>query len=74
MEDKDTAQVAKRIMDEKIFDTAAIAGTEAAEMYGLDIIKTNIQTIKDNETRFVVVSKSADNSITKELNKASLKF
>jgi len=74
VEDKDTAQVAKRIMDEKVFDTAAIAGTEAAKMYGLEIIETNIQTIKDNETRFVVVSKSADNAITKELNKASLKF
>ena len=42
VEDKDTAQVAKRIMDEKIFDTAAIAGTEAAEMYGLDIFKTKV--------------------------------
>ena len=61
-------------MDEKVFNTAAIAGTEAAEMYGLEIIETNIQTIKDNETRFVVVSKSVDNAITKELNKASLKF
>ena len=74
VEDKDTAQVAKKIMDEKVFDTAAIAGTEAAEIYGLEIIKTNIQTIKDNETRFVVVSKAVDNTITKELNKASLKF
>ena len=59
-------------MDEKVFDTAAIAGTEAAEIYGLEIIKTNIQTIKDNETRFVVVSKSVDNAITKELNKIYL--
>jgi len=74
VEDKDTAQVAKRIIDEKILDTAAIAGLEAAEMYGLDIIKTNIQTIKENETRFVVVSKSADKAITKQPNKASLKF
>ena len=41
---------------------------------GLEIIKTNIQTIKDNETRFVVVSKDSEKTTTKELNKASLKF
>ena len=74
VEDKDTAQVAKRIIDEKILDTAAIAGMEAADIYGLDIIKRNIQTIKDNETRFVIVSKSIDKTITKEPNKSSLKF
>jgi prephenate dehydratase len=74
VEDLDTAQVAKKIRDNKLIDTAAIAGYEAAEIYGLEIIKTNIQTIKDNETRFVVVSKNSEKTITKELNKASLKF
>lgn len=74
VEDLDTAQVAKKIRDNKLIDTAAIAGYEAAEIYGLEIIKTNIQTIKDNETRFVVVSKDSEKTTTKELNKASLKF
>ena len=74
VEDRDTAQVAKRIRDKNIKDTAAIAGLEAAEMYGLEVIKTNIQTIKDNETRFVVISKSKSKSISNNPDKASLKF
>ena len=47
---------------------------EASKMYGLDIIERNIQTIKDNETRFVIVSKSPDNKVRLNGNKASLKF
>ena len=74
VEDRDTAEVAKRIYENKIVDTAAIASLEASKMYGLDIIERNIQTIKDNETRFVVVSKSPDNKVRLNGNKASLKF
>ena len=73
VEDKDTADVAKQIIENKIMDTAAIASVNAAEIYGLEIISNDIQTIKNNETRFVIVSKEP--SAHKELiNKASLKF
>ncbi|MBL6648693.1 MAG: prephenate dehydratase [Flavobacteriaceae bacterium] len=73
VEEKDTAGVAKLISKNKIKDTAAIASIQAAKMYGLDIVSKNIQTIKKNQTRFVIVSK---NKIEKGemLNKASLKF
>ena len=39
VEDRDTADVAKRIIENKIIDTAAIASFQASELYGLEIIK-----------------------------------
>lgn len=73
VEEKDTADVAKIILKNEIKNTAAIASVEAAHIYGLDIIFSNIQTIKNNETRFVIISK--DLSKNENLNdKASLKF
>ena len=38
--------------------TAAIANIQAANVYGLEIIEKNINDIKDNKTRFVVLSKN----------------
>ncbi|MBP3790507.1 MAG: prephenate dehydratase [Methanobrevibacter sp.] len=37
---------------------AAIGNKVAAELYGLEILKPNIQDVDNNETRFVVVSKN----------------
>ncbi len=73
VEAKDTAQVASEIKKSKIENMAAIASPEASKLYGLEILKKNIQNIKNNETRFVIVSKNSDeNNI--EFDKASLKF
>lgn len=74
LEDRDTADVARRISENNLFDTAAIASENAAEIYGLNILKKNIQTIKNNETRFVIVSskKALNSKLSK--NKASLKL
>ena len=52
---------------------AAIASKLAAETYDLDLISANIQTIKKNQTRFVVLNKKSVNNKLK-INKASLKF
>jgi len=72
IEDKDTAEVAYRIQRDKIKNLGAIASTNAAKLYDLEILNRNIQTIKNNETRFVIVSKLYfENNIN---NKASLKF
>ena len=71
VEEKDTADVAKTILKNEIKNTAAIASVEAANIYGLDIIFSNIQTIKNNETRFVIISKDLSKI---ENDKASLKF
>ena len=74
LEDRDTADVARRISENNLFDTAAIASENAAEIYGLNILKKNIQTIKNNETRFVIVSSKKALNPKPSKNKASLKL
>lgn len=71
-DDVDTASVAKRIAEEKLTGTAAIASEIAAEIYGLEILTRDIQTIKDNFTRFIILQK--ENGISETIpNKASFK-
>jgi prephenate dehydratase len=55
IEDKDTAEVAQRIQKHQIKNVAAIASRLAAQLFELNIISESIQTIKHNETRFMVV-------------------
>lgn len=56
-DDVDTASVAKRIAEEKLTGIAAIASEIAAEIYGLEILARDIQTVKDNFTRFIILQK-----------------
>lgn len=74
VEDVDTAETAKVIGENQLKGIAAIAPEMAAEMYGLEIIAREIQTIKNNATRFIILSRI--NSIIPEdrINKASLRF
>ncbi len=74
IEDVDTAEVAKRISENNLKGIAAIAPKIASEIYGLEIIEDEIQTIKNNATRFVIVQTDAPNNSKDEVNKASLKF
>ena len=53
---------------------AAIAPKIAAEIFNLKVIEDEIQTIKDNATRFVIVQTQEPNIGIEEINKASLKF
>ena len=46
IEDKDTAEVAKRISDHNLKGIAAISSELSASLYGLEILKRSIQTIK----------------------------
>lgn len=73
VEDADTAEVAKRIANENLVGIAAIAPKIAAEIFGLAIIEDEIQTIKDNATRFVIVQKDKAEE-SESANKASIKF
>jgi len=73
VEDVDTAEVAKRIAKENLTGIAAIAPKIAAEIFGLHVIEDDIQTIKDNATRFVIVQTNKPETDT-SVNKASLKF
>ena len=74
VEDVDTADVAKRISNENLVGIGAIAPKIASEIFDLEIIEDEIQTIKENATRFVIVQTDAPNNKNKEINKASLKF
>ena len=73
VEEKDTAQIAKKIADNKLKGLGAIASELASKTYDLEIIKENIQTIKKNQTRFVIL-KNIRPTKNKNINKASLKF
>jgi prephenate dehydratase len=55
-----TAGAAKRIAEERLERTAAIASRRAAELYGLDILAERIQTYPDNYTRFGVLSRNPE--------------
>lgn len=74
IEGKDTASEAKRIRENNIKGVAAIAGRQVAERYNLKILDSNIQDIKENQTRFVLVGNRGAAVNQKAPNKASLKF
>ncbi len=74
VEDKDTAEVAQRIQQEQLKGVGAIASVMAATIFDLDILAPSIQTIKHNETRFVIVKRKNSEVPEHEINKASIKF
>lgn len=74
VEDKDTAETARRIQEKQLKGIAAIASKTAAEMYDLEILAPEIQTIKNNMTRFVIIQKENSFVSEEEINRASLKF
>ncbi|MBR3306273.1 MAG: bifunctional chorismate mutase/prephenate dehydratase [Lachnospiraceae bacterium] len=51
-----TAVAAREVAERADISVAAIASTETAEIYGLDILARNINESDDNATRFAVVS------------------
>ena len=53
----DTAGSAKFISEQGTMEDSAIASTLAADTYGLAIVDTNIQDMKKNTTRFLIMSK-----------------
>ncbi len=71
-ESDDTAFSAKRIKDEKLKDTAAIANEQAAKKFGLKILEKGIETHKKNFTRFLILARRLKPSL--ESNKASMFF
>ena len=73
VESSDTAACAKRIHDEKLTDTVAIANTLAANLYGLEILERRVESNKKNFTRFLILA-AHENNQKKVANKASLCF
>ena len=72
IESSDTAACAKKIREENLTDTAAIANHLAAKLYDLQVMERRIESNKKNFTRFLIL---ADKPIgNTEVNKASLSF
>jgi len=74
VEDKDTAETARRIQEKQLTGIAAIGSKTASEMYDLEILAPEIQTIKNNMTRFVIIKKQNSFLPENEINRASIKF
>jgi prephenate dehydratase len=74
VEDNDTAETARRIQKNGLTGIGAIASTVAANMYDLEIIAPEIQTIHNNMTRFFIVASTEGQQLKQEINKASIKF
>ncbi len=71
-EGMDTAASAKMISEEKPGNAAAIGNLRSAELYGLEILETGIESNKKNYTRFLILSKHGNE--TEGTNKASICF
>mgnify|MGYP003562006343 FL=1 len=74
VEDKDTAETARRIHQHQLKGIAAIASKTASEMYDLEILAPEIQTINNNMTLFVILKKENSFVDENEINRASIKF
>lgn len=57
---KNTAAAAKMVAESDIGDIAAISSADCAELYGLGILKTDIQNSDNNHTRFICISKKLE--------------
>jgi arogenate/prephenate dehydratase len=56
----DTAGSAKLVKEHKLADAAAIASERAAKVFGLEILRAEIQDYSDNITRFLLISRGGE--------------
>ena len=68
----DTAGAAKFVAESKDTSIAAIASNDAAQLYGLEVLATNLEDDSQNFTRFLVIEKSPNE--LKGNNKCSVIF
>ena len=71
IEKYDTAGSARDIRTGNLTGVAAIASLQAAEMYELEILAHNIENLKQNQTRFLVLSRDGKETVDNP-NKASV--
>jgi prephenate dehydratase len=74
IETEDTALSAKHIHQRKSKHIAGIASSLAASIFQLDMIATDIHTMKNNYTRFLVLQRKDIAEPVKDANKASVTF
>jgi len=71
IESEDTALSAREIARNKECNSAAIASKLAGKIYGLNMLAKNIETHKENYTRFLILGNEC---LNQRYNKASLVF
>ncbi|MEY3738716.1 MAG: hypothetical protein RL544_1494 [Bacteroidota bacterium] len=74
VETEDTALSAKHLQQHRSKHVAAVASKLAAELFNLDIVGPDIQTQKNNFTRFLVLERATDVIEDVLANKASIYF
>lgn len=74
VETEDTALSARHVQQHRARHIAAVASRLAADLYGLEIVASNIQTEKKNYTRFLVLSREERKPNGQVPNKASVYF
>jgi prephenate dehydratase len=79
VESADTALSVKWIHDRRLEGTAALASAEAAQLYGMEILKAGVETHKRNFTRFQLITANENvmdlEQVAKQtIDKASLCF
>lgn len=74
VETEDTALSAKHVHQHKSKHIAAIASKLAAELFQLEVLAPNIQTLKNNYTRFLVLQRQDIAQPVNDANKASVNF
>jgi prephenate dehydratase len=74
VETEDTALSAKHLAQHRSRHAAAIAGRRAAALFGLDILAPDIQTMKNNYTRFLILQRQEGAMVEVQPDKASVNF
>ncbi len=74
VETEDTALSARHLQQHRSKHTAAIASTLAAELFGLSVLAPNIQTMKNNYTRFLILQREDQAEKVEHSDKASVNF
>lgn len=74
VEDVDTAEPARRISHDQLKGVGAIAPALAAELFGLEVLASEIQTIRNNATRFIIVKTTNKEWPKESIDKASMRF
>lgn len=72
VEADDTAASARIISEHKLKKIAAIASSATADIYGLEILASGIETYKKNYTRFLVIG--SEEKVNRDGNKISICF
>jgi prephenate dehydratase len=74
VETEDTALSAKHLHQHRSRHIAAIASKLAADLFGLEVLAPNIQTMKNNYTRFLILQREDNAMAVDSPDKASVNF